>query len=276
MTSTNWKMIAVCSLLSGGMLGCGGDVAEEDTGSGFLMLEFDQSPDPELGFFAASAQFATIAAQDPASRAAVHGQYGTDGQLDGGDCLVIGDLEGGELDTIDVGPTVTATSGSAEIFFDRNGEGAYVARSDFAPFVDQNLALLGTEYTISIDGSDEVAAQELGSLLLPDPVTGDFVDFIAAGNSFQLSATENFEVNWDPMEGSDRAFVRFHDLTGAAVIACIVPNDGSYTIPAEVIATAPDTGTLAVGHLYERSVEFQGQEFQLIGSSCQFGRHTIE
>lgn len=274
MTST--KTIAICSLLFGGILGCGDDGNTEDTGSGFLMLEFDQSPDPDLGFFAVSAQFATIAAQDPASRAAVHGQYGTDGQIADGDCLVIGDIAGGELDFIDVGPTVTATSGSAEVVFDRTDNGSYAARSDFAPFVDQNLARLGSEYTIATSGSDEVEAQEIGSLLLPDPVTGDFVDLIEAGTTFELSATEDFEVNWDPMEGSDRAFVRFHDPTGAAVIACIVPNSGSYTISSEVIAIAPEVGTIAVGHLYERSVEFQGQEFQLIGSSCQFGPHTIE
>jgi hypothetical protein len=276
------RALYVSFALLGLLMACSeSDDPGDRAGAGFLMLEYDQGPG-DLAYFAASAQFATTEAAEPEKTAATHGVYASGGYIADGDCLAIGGLAGPEvLDPIDVGESVTATSGVISVSFDRqvsDGRVLYVPRgSDVLPYVDPSLARLGTEYVVSVSGGADMAAGEFeATLLLPTRLTGAFADQAQAGETFQLSADESFEVTWDPYEGAERVFVRFHDVDGAPLSVCMVPNTGSYTISPELLALQPAQGSIAVGYLYEKLDSLLDRDFQLVGSACQFGNYVIE
>lgn len=281
------KLAIGAAVLSGiGLVGCGSNESL-DVGSGFLMLEYDIGPPPQFErsyeeWFIGNLQLATTESVEPEKRAAIHGDYGSKGLVDVGECLSLGDkLQADYLDWIDVGDTVTLTSGDKQINFhrgyDKFGKQVYEPEAIFGEFIDPVLAAVGSSYDISFSGSDRVEAQTLPvTLNMPAQIAGATVDALLARPGLKLIRGQDFELTWVPQDGVERVFVRFHTREGAPVTVCIVPDTGSYVLPASVISGHADVGNLAIGYLHETATEIDGREFQMLGSTCAFGPYTIE
>ncbi len=277
------KRVCALVLMAMGVLGCNDGDDGDGAAAGFVLLEYDRGPTLDgapLQFLSASLQFATTEEVDPDVRAATHGTYGSGGLIADGNCIAVGDLQSYDLEGIDVGESVTLESGGSSLEFARVGTGTdvvYNVVSDFAPYVDPSLAELGSDYSLAWSGTADIEAGEFTeTLFLPNAISGPTVTQLQSGTITQVAANEDYEVQWEPLDGVDRVFVRFHDAAGAPVTVCMVPDTGSYTVSTELLAMQPANGNLAVGYIYETTDEIAGRQFQLLGSSCAFGQYAIE
>ena len=265
-----------------GIAGCGESTEIGGPAAGFVLFEYDRGPVVDGAPFellSATLQFATTEETDPNLRAATHGVYGSNGFIDDGNCIALGDILQFELEATDVGESVNLESGSSNIEFARSGSGAditYAVVSETAPFVDPAIAELDANYTLSWSGSADIEAGEFGeTLYMPTEMTGNTPEELQAG-TFTINPDQTLNVAWEPLDGVDRVFIRFHEPSGAAVTTCMVPDTGSFDVTTAVLGEQPTSGFLAIGYVFETSDDLGGKEFQLLGSSCAFGPYTYD
>lgn len=277
------RCAVILSMALAGVAGCGESTEIGGPAAGFVLLEFDRGPVVDGAPFellSATLQFATTEETDSNLRAATHGVYATDGFIDNGNCIALGDLLSFELEATDVGDTVTLASSSSNIEFARAGSGAdltYGVVSETAPFVDPALAELNADYTLSWSGSSVIEAGEFAqTLYMPTEMTGTTPETLQNGDTFAINPDEEMVVEWDTLEGVDRVFIRFHDPAGAAVTTCMVEDTGSFTLTPAVLGQQLTSGFLAIGYVFESSDELLGKDFQLLGSSCAFGAYAMQ
>jgi hypothetical protein len=258
------------------LIGCG-----EPEGGGFVMLEYDRGFEVDgqaLEFLSASVQFTKAPnGGDPTSLAATHGAYGKGGLLTPGSCVPQNQLAQAVLEPVDVGANVEISSSAGTIVANRV-ESSYAVDSPYAPFVSPELAVLDTDWTVSVSGSDAVAAGALdASLHLPRAISGGIIPAFLAGTTSTLKRGESFDITWDKFDDErvEQIFVRFHAPDGSSVTVCLGDDTGKFTIPASVVDQQMANGTIAVGYLARSETELFDRSIQLIGSSCAFGLYTI-
>ena len=127
----------------------------------------------------------------------------------------------------------------------------------------------GIDYDVSASGGEFPAFT--GVLPMTDRLTITTPDL--GGGMFPI-LDGPLDVEWSGADGSDAAL--FLTLTGedkiGAVVVCIVTNDGSFSIPANVIDQLPSgTGTLLVEQYNWTETTVQGRSLALFAGSAGMG-----
>ncbi|MGL4608354.1 MAG: hypothetical protein ACRCYY_01535 [Trueperaceae bacterium] len=163
----------------------------------------------------------------------------------------------------DVGPTITLTSSQntivAESSVDEIGQFYFTAAPES----------VAPSYRVSVAGREGLSTRGYNGSLIKTgqiPTITSPAGMVGA-DPIQLSKAGPSEIRWAPT-GSTTAYIQIFNPE-EIFIYCYVADTGSFTIPADVAAQYPNSGTIYVGSLNVRYATFENRRVAHLGYGLQ-------
>ena len=171
--------------------------------------------------------------------------------------------------SLDAGESVGVMTGATSLTYHRNVNPGIIdyAPNEFPPPV------FDAPYDITFAGSGDVAAQTFpASILLPKQVTliTPAATVLSNGNSVFVSSGL---LAWEPT-GAQLARVSLGPQSGIFSFECFFEDNGTFEIPAAILALAPSSGVLTFATSVQKEIELNGRFVETYGVSEFMASYT--